>query len=102
MWWIPIILVSCALIVTKHAMYRANAFSWGIVGIAAVLVILAEIGFWKGLRLAPSFFQPWFLGHVALALFGIVASLILGDKGITTQHYVGMAMALGAGYLLAT
>jgi len=88
--------------VTKHALYRANAFSWTIAGIAAVLIVGAEFGFWKGLRMAPSFFQPWFLGHVALAVFGIGASLILGDKGISTQHYVGMAMAVGAGYLLAT
>lgn len=102
MWWIPIILFACALIVTKHAMYRANEFAWTIAGIAAILILGAEVCFWKGLRMAPNFFQPWFLGHVALALFGIVASMILGDKGISTQHYIGMAMAIGAGYLLAT
>lgn len=102
MWWIWVLLAGCALVTTKHAFYRANAFSWQIAFLCISLVALGEVCFWNALRSAPSFFQPWFLGNVALALFGLVASLILGDKGINTQHYVGMVMALGAGYLLAT
>lgn len=102
MWWIPIILASCLLIVVKNSLYRTNSFSWGMVACVVVILVLAETGFWNGIRMANSFFQPWFLGLAAMALFGLAASYVLGDTGLTTKHYVGMAMAIGSGFLLAT
>lgn len=102
MWWIFLIIAACALITTKHGLYRANEFSYKIASFAALLIICAEVGFWKGLRLAPSFFQPWFLGHVTLGLLGLLTSWLLGDVGIGTRHYIGAAMAFVAGVLLVS
>ena len=90
------------MITTKHAIYRVNQFSIEVAALAIIIIAFAEVAFWKALQLAPSFFQPWFLGHVALAFFGIIASQVLGDTDITVRNYIGMVFAMIAGYLLVT
>ena len=102
MWWIPILLMSCALLVVKNSLYSANEFSWAIVACVVAILALAETSLWIAMRMANSFFQPWFLGLAALALFGLGASCILGDTGLTVKHYIGIAMAVGSGFLLST
>jgi predicted Abi (CAAX) family protease len=100
--WIIIILAANLLVTFKHAIYRTQGVSLTSVLLVLFLLATAEVAYWKGMRMAPSFFQPWFLGLAALVFFGLATSWIIGDSGITTRHYIGVVLAIGASCLLVS
>lgn len=103
MWWILQILacliVTCALIFARW--YGLNhggiAVPWG----AKILVEpLAAFSFVKSYTIAPSFFQPWFLGSAVLALAGFIGSLIFFGETVSTIKIFGAVLALVGSVLL--
>jgi len=101
MWW-QLQLFACLIITLKNAIYRLHGFSLGAILAAIVILCVAEPSFSKSMKSAPSFFQAWFVGQAGLAVFGCVASYMVGDMGLTTRHYIGMVFALLSGYLLVS
>jgi len=99
MWW-QLQLFGCLLVTIKDAIYKVQGFTLT-AGIAAVaLLVVIEPSFIKSFKTAPSFFQAWFIGQAGLAVFGCIASYVVGDTGLTMKHYFGMFFALASGYLL--
>jgi hypothetical protein len=99
MWW-QLQLFACFIITLKHAMYRVWGFPLWVIGVAVLILCVAEPSFSKSMKLAPSFFQAWFVGQAGLAVFGCIVSYLVGDAGLTLKHYIGMAFAILSGYLL--
>ena len=61
---------------------------------------LAAFCFIKSYALAPTFFQPWFLGTAGMAIFGFILSLILFSEVLTITKIVGAALAVIGAVLL--
>lgn len=101
MWW-QLQLFACLIITLKNAIYRVWGFPLWVIGVACLILLMAEPSFSKSMKLAPSFFQAWFVGQAGLAVFGCVASYLVGDVGLETKHYIGMALAILSGYLLVS
>lgn len=101
MWW-QLQLFACFVITLKNALYRAQGLTLTTIVAAIVTLCVAEPSFFKSMRLAPSFFQAWFVGQAGLAVFGCIASYLVGDVGLTMKHYIGMLFALASGYLLVS
>lgn len=98
--WILLTLVACALVTLKQALYREFGFVLWMPVVVLAILIVAEYSFCSAFSKAPSFFSAWFIGYIALAVFGVIASQILGDAGITLKQYIGMFLSILAGYLL--
>jgi len=99
MWW-QLQLLACLSVTVKGAIYRTQGFTLTAVVAAIVLICILEPSFLKSFKTAPSFFQAWFVGQASLAVFGCIASYLVGDIGLTFKHYMGMFFALLSGYLL--
>jgi len=99
MWW-QLQLLGCFLVTVKNAIYKVQGFTLTAVVAAIVLLCMVEPSFMRSFKTAPSFFQAWFIGQAGLAVFGCIASYIVGDAGLTLKHYIGMVFALLSGYLL--
>jgi multidrug transporter EmrE-like cation transporter len=56
--------------------------------------------FIKSYALAPTIFQPWFLGTAAIAILGFVGSLIFFGEALTIVKILGAALALAGAVLL--
>ena len=57
--------------------------------------------FLKSYELAPSFFQAWFVGTAALALFGFFGSLFYFKEVVSVLNYIAAIMVLvGSGLLI--
>ena len=103
MWWITQIM-AVILIVSAHVFNRWAGINgvdfwikWAVnVGMQAVAAPLFIMSYMK----APSFFQPWFLGTVLVALLGFLASLIFFGETIVILKILGAALALAGAVLL--
>ena len=103
MWWIAQIL-AIFIIAAVHTFNR-----WAsIENMSFIIRWLANVGgqaaaaplFILSYSLAPTFFQPWFLGTAILAILGCVASFILFAEVITITKILGAALALAGAVLL--
>jgi hypothetical protein len=78
--------------------YTGTLIPWSVkVGIEPFVALC----FIKSYFLAPTFFQPWFLGTVLLALFGFLGSLIFFGETISIIKICGAVLSLiGAALLI--
>ncbi len=103
MWWIAQLL-AIALIAAVHTFNRWASEH----GMSFLVRWLANVGgqavcaplFILSYALAPTFFQPWFLGTAVLAILGCVASFIFFAEVITITKILGAALALAGAVLL--
>lgn len=105
MWWIlqiiGIVLITVALTFARWYSQTFPGASIFIPWISKVLIeIIAAFCFIKSYALAPSFFQPWFLGTAAISLLGFIASLIFFGEAVTIIKIVGAALVLSGAVLL--
>jgi len=105
MWWIwqiiAIVCVTAAL--TFGRWYGLNYPGQGLFTPWAVKVgieFIAAYAFIKSFVMAPSFFQPWFLGAALLALFGFLASLAFFGETISLIKICGAALSVVGAALL--
>ena len=105
MWWIfqiiAIICVTAAL--TFGRWYGLNYPGQGIFTPWAVKVgieFIAAYAFIKSFTMAPSFFQPWFMGAALLALFGFLGSLIFFGEAVSIVKILGALLAVVGSVLL--
>lgn len=56
--------------------------------------------FMKSYALAPTFFQPWFLGTSAIAILGFVGSLIFFGEAVSILKILGAVLGLLGAVLL--
>ena len=101
MWWFLQIL-ACLLIAVYNSIYKHYGISLSIWLYTLVLVLPTQFMFAKSFAMAPSFFGVWFLGNVALITFGFLSSVFIFGEVVLLKHYIGLALAMIAGYLLAT
>ena len=103
MWWIVQILA--VFIVT--AIHTFNRWA-SIEGMSFTIRWLANVGgqaaaaplFILSYSLAPTFFQPWFIGTAVIAILGFVTSFIFFAEVITITKLIGAALALAGAVLL--
>lgn len=100
-WWLTQI-IACVGVTVVNSIFRVYGLSTKIIIFTLPLAIFNIILFCASFEKASSFFQAWFLGNAALAIFGLVVSLIFFDGIIQWKYYLGMALALTGGYLLVT
>lgn len=68
-----------------------------------VNVLVQSVGapaFIKSYALAPSFFQPWFLGTALIALTGFLGSWIFFGESISIIKIIGSLLAIAGSILL--
>lgn len=103
MWWIAQIL-AIVIIAAVHTFNR-----WASVeGLSFIIRWLANVGgqalaaplFILSYSLAPTFFQPWFVGTAILAVLGFVASMIFFGETLTIINIIGAILALAGAVLL--
>ena len=105
MWWIfqiiAVICVTAALAFGRW--YGLNYPGQGIFIPWATKVgieFLAAYAFIKSFTMAPSFFQPWFLGTAFLALAGFLGSLMFFGETIGMVKICGAVLSLVGAALL--
>lgn len=103
MWWITQIL-AIALIAAVHTFNRWASEQ----GMSFLIRWLANVGgqaiaaplFILSYSLAPTFFQPWFIGTAILAILGCVASLVFFGDVLTITKIIGAVLILAGSVLL--
>lgn len=103
MWWFLQILAICCI----SLVHTFNRWA-GINGIAFLTKFLVNSGaqiaiaplFILSYGLAPSFFQPWFLGTILIAIVGFVISIIFFGEAVTFLKIVGVILGLIGSVLL--
>ena len=103
MWWI----LQALAIVGVAAVHTFNRWA-GLQGINFLTKWLINIGgqamtaplFILSYALAPSFFQPWFLGTALIAIMGFVASLIFFGEALTLLKILGAVLSIAGAVLL--
>lgn len=58
--------------------------------------------FLKSFEIAPSFFQAWFVGTIALSLCGFAGSTLYFKEVVSLTNYIGAIIALTGSFLLIT
>jgi len=112
MWWIlqitAIVCVSIALIFARWYGFAYTGKVGFLLGsslfvpwaVKVGIEFIAAFAFIKSYAIAPSFFQPWFLGAAALALVGFLGSLIFFGEVVGTLKILGAILALVGSVLL--
>jgi len=103
MWWILQILAICGI----ACIHTFNRWA-GIKGIALVTKWLVNVGaqsiiaplFILSYGLAPTFFQPWFLGTALIALTGFLCSVFFFTEPIALMKVLGAILAVIGSVLL--
>ena len=104
-WWLYQI-VACIFVVVgltygrwygEHNPGAGILIPWIVV---ASMEVLAALFFLKSYITAPSFFQPWFLGTVVIALLGLGSSLVVFHEIPNIIHIFGAVLALAGSVLL--
>lgn len=99
MWWMLQIIASLAII-GKQFVYR----SMGVTVTSIILILLAlsiaEPSFFKSFKLAPNFFQPYFLCSGVLAVGGWLVSILFFKESPNLYQYIGAVLAVGGSALL--
>jgi len=103
MWWITQILgvIGIAFMQVFNRWASIKKMSFVLIWMADVLieVVVAPL-FIKSYAIAPTIFQPWFLGTVVIALLGFLASMIFFGEVITITKLIGAVLALAGAVLL--
>lgn len=98
--WVVYQIIACILVGVINAGFRyygINLKTWlCAIGVAS----LSQFCFGKSFTMAPSIFQPWVLGNLVLGLVGLLFSVLIFDGVLAFRHYIGLALALLAGFLL--
>lgn len=99
-WWVLQIL-GCALLIVPLTMARELGLCLQSY-IALVIVNLAFTGWMFPLSysISPSFFQVWFLGIAASAIFGGLSSAFYFGEAITLKSIAGVLLSLCGAVLL--
>ena len=104
MWWILQIVgalgVTIALIFARWygINYSGILVPWSV---KILMETVVAYSFVKSYALAPSFFQPWFLGAGLIAVFGFLGSLIFFGEVVGIVKICGAALCLiGAALLI--
>lgn len=78
-------------------------FGLSFYGVLNYILITALILSWilpLSYQLAPSFFQPYFLGIILLTIFGLVGSNFLFNDNISLVNYIGIFVSLAGCVLI--
>ncbi|KKN40628.1 hypothetical protein LCGC14_0731430 [marine sediment metagenome] len=103
MWWIlQIIAMICVIgAITFARWYGLNRIGLFVPWVVKVGVeFIAAFAFIKSYAIAPSFFQPWFLGSAISAILGCAISFIFFGEVLTITKIIGAALALAGAVLL--
>ena len=104
MWWV-LQIIACLIVVSALLFARWYGLNRGGIvvpwGVKILVEPLAAFAFIKSYALAPSFFQPWFLGTAVITLGGFIGSLVFFGEAITAMK-IFAAMLILAGSLLLT
>ena len=103
MWWIlQIAAITCVTIALIFARWYGLNYTGAFVpwSVKVGIEFIAAFAFIKSYAMAPSFFQPWFLGAAGLALFGFLGSLIFFGEAISTLKILGASLAVIGSVLL--
>src|SRR6056297_251753 len=100
MWWITqiiaIFFIFLAQVLNRHfglSFYGVTCYSMITVFILSWLLPLSY-------QLAPSFFQAYFLGIIALSVFGVIGSNLFFNDAISLINYIGIFLSLGGCVLI--
>lgn len=100
-WWLTQI-VACLVVAIVNSLFRYFGLSWKIILFVLPFIIWNLTLFCTSFQKAPTFFQAWFLGNAALAVFGFTISYIFFDGMINLKHYLGMMFTIAGMTLLVT
>lgn len=104
MWWI-LQIIAVLGVAALHAFNRWNGCA-NIIDLKVqwLINLLVQAGiapaFMKSYALAPSIFQPWFLGTGLIALLGFITSLFIFGEALTAVKITGAALSLIGAVLL--
>ncbi len=65
-----------------------------------IIEVIVAPAFIKSYALAPTLFQPWFLGTAIIAVCGFIVSMLIFGEIITITKLIGAALALAGAVLL--
>lgn len=97
MWWIlQIVAIICVTIALMFARWYGLNYTGLLVPwtVKVGIEFIAAYAFIRSYAIAPSFFQPWFLGAASLALLGFLGSLIFFGEVVSNIKILGAVLAL--------
>lgn len=100
--WALFQVLACLIIVAVSSSYRYYGFTIQVWLVSLIFILPAQVLLCKSFESAPSFFSAAFLGNVVLAVCMFSSSFLFFDGVVAFRHYVGITLAIVAGYLLIT
>lgn len=103
MWWILQILgvVGVAFMQAFNRWASQVKIPFRLIWMVDVIIeIIVAPAFIKSYAIAPSLFQPWFLGTAIIAICGFVVGMVLFGEVITITKLIGAALVLAGAVLL--
>jgi len=102
-WWITQVIAICGVTLihtfNRWAGQKSLSFFIKLLVNTGAQITIAPL-FIISYCLAPSFFQPWFLGTVLIAVFGFVVSIIFFKEVIIPIKVIGAVLGLIGSVLL--
>lgn len=94
LWWILQVIGSAGVCMTL-AYSRIHGFCLKsyLVYVVMAITVMGWM-FLKSYEIAPSFFQAWFIGTSALAIFGLSTSYFYFNEIINIPNYIGMVLVM--------
>lgn len=99
-WWIGT-LIGALFLVTSNSLRRGMDITWLNMAYILPFQVVITLGFWYGFRHAPNFITCWFIGSAISGILGLAAGLILFDKHITLESFVGVVLVFCGAFFLA-
>ena len=100
--WVIYQIVACVLVSSINAIFRKYGINLGTWLSALGISMASQFCFGKSFSLAPNIFQPWVLGNLVLGICGLLFSILVFDGVLGVRQYLGLVLALIAGFLLIT
>lgn len=91
--WIVLQIIGALFVFLAQASNRYYGFTIpGVLIYSAIAILLLSWILPLSYQLAPSFFQPYFMGLVLLSIFGLIGSCIIFGETITLINFIGIVI----------
>ena len=101
-WWIGTIF-GCFSLVTLNSLKSTMNLSFKNFWILFPLLVCVQLGYWYGFKFGRpivGFASVWFIGSAINAVLAILAGILIFEKEITSNVYLGVGLVIMGSYLL--
>jgi len=101
-WWIGTIF-GCFSLVTLNSLKSTMNLSFKNFWILFPLLVCVQLGYWYGFKFGRpivGFASVWFIGSAINAVLAILAGILIFEKEITLNVYLGIGLVIMGSFLL--